>query len=1044
MRIHSLELCAYGPFPDKIEIDFEDLNEAGIFLLNGPTGSGKSSILDAICFALYGTTSMNRPDLRSHFAAENVEPYVRLEFEVQGERYRIWRSPQWERPKKRKTGTSRFVREQAKADLDKLNLLTGEWEDLTDRPAEAGDYMTQLMGLTREQFTQVMLLPQGEFARFLLSSSKDREELLKKLFSTLEFERIQEVLKTLAKEAQEKVSQQESAVEQLKLDAAGAVERAGLSTLDGIQQRALELLFGENLPAEFGVSEVVEEFSEETDDEFESYLKRNIETIISQEEYTDKVVQRVATEYESRVKAHDHLAQLAKDWTAHERLLAQKAQLSEQSEEMSVREQTIDKALAARAVLQPARNLEVAQTRCETNKDLAHQAQAALGQALEVPKAQSNQSGNAPEQKLATLPKDVKAFRTQVTQTSQELEKLVEQEKLEKQLGNRVKTLQKSLETLSAKLTDASTQEEEIRVGLRASQEFIDEHRSAEADEAHAKHAVSDAQQRLKTAQKLADLRTQTKDLEKAFATANTKREKAVVKVNDLYHRRFLQATVVLAEELKDGEPCAVCGSLEHPQPAVIEETGTAIEERHITKAQTDRETAEENANRAFAALDSHQKAIATLVEDGALELDAAEEQLAAAQSLLKQAKSLTKKLVQTQKKLEAAQAELEKHLEAVELDKKHATENQALLTEAKTEHDQVNTYLQGQASQLSFAQRLEHVHHVSRALETAIDADSELVHAQQNLEHAKKALEQALTESKFESVADAKLASMTQTDLVALQEKVRAYREAVTVNKTQLASDAQVDIASRIARGETAPTEESISQAAQGLGELQSSVSALTQARGYLSQSKTSLKRIQSQYAKTLLHFADLLEDARIKRHLADTANGTDPDNTLKMTLTTFVLASQLAEVARAASQHLDKMTHGRYQLKHSDARKGHGKSGLDIVVHDAWHSKNRAAASLSGGETFMASLSLALGLADVVQARNGGIDIATLFVDEGFGTLDDATLEEVMSTLDGLRERGRVIGLISHVTEMKNRISQQILLTTSPEGSRLASLAL
>lgn len=183
--------------------------------------------------------------------------------------------------------------------------------------------------------------------------------------------------------------------------------------------------------------------------------------------------------------------------------------------------------------------------------------------------------------------------------------------------------------------------------------------------------------------------------------------------------------------------------------------------------------------------------------------------------------------------------------------------------------------------------------------------------------------------------------------------------------------------------------------------------------------------------------------EEAAVLRDLADTANATSSDNALRMTLNSFVLAAQLEEVAAAASVRLERMTGGRYRLGHSDAKDGGRTSGLGLQVEDARTNARRGTESLSGGETFMASLALALGLADVVQAQAGGVEIDTLFVDEGFGSLDEETLEEVMDTIDGLRERGRVIGLVSHVHEMKTRIPHQIHVHRSPRGSTLSVTA-
>lgn len=249
--------------------------------------------------------------------------------------------------------------------------------------------------------------------------------------------------------------------------------------------------------------------------------------------------------------------------------------------------------------------------------------------------------------------------------------------------------------------------------------------------------------------------------------------------------------------------------------------------------------------------------------------------------------------------------------------------------------------------------------------------------------------------------------------------------------------------IAARVQRGEEYPTPQALQEVIQLRQSRERARDTYLRTGVRLSAAYQELTSIVTELTTSLGYNQELLVQALRARSLAATATAAkSSDNALRMTLTTYVLAAQLEEVAQAASEHLEQMTHGRYTLEHTDDAEGRGsKSGLGLTVRDAWHGATRHPSTLSGGETFMASLCLALGLADVVQRTNGGIEIDTLFVDEGFGSLDEETLEEVMTTLDSLREGGRVIGLISHVAEMKNRITRQVQLTTSPTGSSLKS---
>lgn len=1045
MRIHSLELAAYGPFPEKIFIDFEELNDAGIFLLNGPTGSGKSSILDAICFALYGHTPSKRPNLHSHFAAEGVEPYVLMEFTVEDQRYRVRRTPEWMRPRRRKgrAGADPYLKEKATGSLDKLNAATGEWENIETQAREVGTIMTSIIKLNRDQFSQVMLLPQGKFASFLLSNSGERETLLKQLFNTSEYQQIQEALKDIAKEAEKKAEAHQQALLALKRDAAGAVERAKLGELTQLQRAVLTEQFGELIPEELLPTQT-ENIAEELETEdFFTYLEKHLANLAVEEQNNQKILDAASQEYERRVGERERFETLLKNWQAHEELVAEREELAQQAETMIALGKTLEKARDAQNVVHPGKVFETAQAKAQTAQ--ASFSQAWEGYLKQLVLVSADTPENSPEASLSEAPgqteEELHTYSQKLTGAIRALEDLLDQEKQAEAIKQKVTHHTTQIAALDQKLASATEKEETLKQKIEAETAFITKNQDAASHKVSAEHALETAQEQVKQAEILAKLTGKTAGLEQKVQATRATREDASSVLENLYTLRYRQATLVLAQNLEDGAPCPVCGSVEHPHPAEITETGQTVEDRHIEEAQAERNKAESAAQKALSAFESHQQQISALHDAGVLPLEDAKSKLAVAQEELTHRKKHLTELEARQKQLATAHKQLETHQGAVRTDQEQRVQEATLLSAAQDTAAQLEEQLTQHRTERPFTERLELLRAVQKTLEGTQQTLVRWQTAREQEETAQKNLTEALAASTFENLASARAAAMDNTSYQAAQEKLENFRAAQTRNSTKLAEEAQQDIAARISAGQSKPDASDLEAYSGKAQVLAQKNQALTQAQGSLHQSQQLLGATQTTYQKTLAEAEELIIDAQRKKHLAETANGTDKDNTLKMTLTTFVLATQLAEITKAASQHLEKMTHGRYLLKHTDHSKGNAKAGLGIAVHDSWHSKDRAPETLSGGETFMASLALALGLADVVRQRAGGIDIDTLFVDEGFGTLDDATLEEVMTTLDGLRERGRVIGLISHVTEMKNRIPQQILLATSPEGSRLVS---
>ncbi|WP_421082907.1 AAA family ATPase [Rothia nasimurium] len=1038
MRLHHLTLTAYGPFAGTVSIDFDDLNREGIFLLNGPTGSGKSSILDAICFALYGSTASGRKDLKSRFADPSQKPEVELVCTIAGKRYRIVRNPEYVRPGKRKN--SGLQKENAKVLIQTLDRVTGEStpDPAITRIDEAATFILEKMGLTAAQFNQVMLLPQGQFQQFLTATSADREKLLRQLFGAEDYQRIEETLKDHARKAQDAASQAT-----VKRDAdMNRVQRALASTaieqardLLGIKDLADHEALEQEAPTSEPTSLLALAATCSADIE---ELRNNLEGALAEK---TALLEDLADRKKNLAQEIDH-------WQEYNRLTTLQEELHNQKPTIDQHNHALSRHRAAELV----GPFMTAARRAETALAEAHQrAELARNQAADsIRAAQELLSGPALETDLLTqasglvhreLTEDVLLdFSRQAEETIQALANFHRDELLRADTAQKYEVARTHLAQAQHKLTAAlETQKnlEESMAADRAAYEEVDlapvHYETAQAD-------LAAAQQALAQAKKLTQARKKTEATAAAASSAEAKRRQVAHEYETLQRQRFENAAHTLALALTPGQPCAVCGSENHPNPAT--ENGRAVTDIELETAATARAAAEEQATRALAEHATASGALAQLIDNGAPEPDAAasahqaaEAKLAKAQTALAQRKALAVRLQETETKLQKATANVTDCQQAIITSQSQLETHSSTMTtleEALAPHRQ----------QLPFNQRASRLQHITSHLNQILTAQTEHGRYQEQATSTQQELHQALKESPFSDTAEATAALLPPATAATYEASVTEHRNQTLSVQALLGNDSMKQIRKLQQTGRTAPNQADLDQLSHQLTEARQERDRLMTTSTRLTTLSEELLDARADLARSISHNQKLIEDAHLKKQLADVANGLSHDNRLRMTLSTYVLAFQLSEVAEAASDHLQRMTHGRYRLEHTDESDGRTrKSGLGLNVFDAWHNAARKPDSLSGGETFMASLALALGLADVVQAANGGIDIDTLFVDEGFGSLDDETLEEVMATIDDLREGGRVIGLISHVAEMKNRITKHIQLATSPQGSHLVT---
>jgi len=1014
MRIHRLRISGFGPFAGTEEVDFDRLSAHGLFLLNGPTGAGKTSVLDAICFALYGSVPGARQDgkrLRSDHAEPGQEPAVSCEFSAQGRRFEVTRSPAWEKPSAR--GRNGFTTQQAKTLL--RERVDGTWTEKSARNDEAGAEILALLGMDREQFTRVVMLPQGDFAAFLRSKATDRLELLQKLFGTERFEAVEQELSRQAQAAKEEVSVLAGRLELLVARAESEAATLQLEEADG-QAR-------DNPAARLDWLR----------DAAAQRLRELADHAKSAESASQERARSVAVETE-RSDRHRRLAEATARQAAVQdavpRLESLKLRLGRhrQAEVLAGQLRSVD--AGAVKVRRAADAMESAFTLLRlaadedpelAQLDLGFPADDALdlnGPAV-VPGAaeELNRIRSLLAVVEARLPDEdrFKALRSKHQQLVAKQQDLTE-------AGAALARRVESLADERSRLTDGLGPLE-VRAGVAA----------LRVKEATAAEELLDVVRRYAAASTIRD----AAKLEHDAARENQLETKR--RWLDVREQRLANAAAELAATLVEGEQCPVCGSPDHPLPAAADGGGAGLAQEEETAHQL-HEAAEAECAAAGHKLAEANQLVAVLAGQGGE--TAKEEAVGAAREARRaaaDAEQAVKDLAAARSRLEALEADItaaRASRSGTEAELAQAASSLADVAEQSSSLDHALAGLR--AGHRSLAHRLRALENAAAMLGKAVDAQAELGSAKAQAAEALEQLEQALPEAGFATAEEARTHLLAASEAAALEAEMRsAQDEAARV--AELFASEDIVLALEESAAGLAPDEQQLAalqaEAATALKEARDADLAAGLARRCLE----SLTSIRTGYEELAGSARGPAERARMLSGLADAAAGRG-DNTYRMSLNSYVLAARLEQVALAASERLVAMSDGRYLLQHTDAKAARGaKSGLGLEVVDQWTGHRRDTSTLSGGESFMASLSLALGLADVVQQESGGVEIETLFVDEGFGSLDEQSLEQVMDALEGLRDGGRVVGLVSHVGEMKQRIGTQLQVLKTRNGSTL-----
>ncbi|MCL4759894.1 MAG: SMC family ATPase [Rhodocyclaceae bacterium] len=1012
MRPLLLTMQAFGPFAGVEEIDFTRLGERVLFLIHGPTGAGKTTLLDAMCFALYGDTSGGERDpraMRSDHAAPGLATEVGFEFALGAERYRVARAPAQRRPKKRGGGETEAA---ASAQLDRWQ--DGRWVSVASQPGKVTQEIEQRLGFDSAQFRQVIVLPQGRFRELLTARSDEREAILQNLFRTESCRLLAELLKrearTLAEESRAIASERAGLLRQIGVEDGEALERerdALAAAIDATRQREA------GLRAADAAARAAHERGRST---------------------AAALAEREAAERSLR------------------EALAQAARIDQQRNELEAGRR------AARV-----RPVEIAAGRAARAAESAHARLLQAREALATASARLERAGRALEAERARQPE-----REAVAREADELARLAQQ--VERFAAAEAAAAGAQERQRLAVAAAAQAEAAQVALGIRHGEslarreglreraahcELIEHRIRAARAEAERCRRLAAAGHKLEAAQQALTAAGRT------LACAEEAARLAQAALEEAEEACRAGQAAQLAAALEAGQPCPVCGSREHPAPAHAEEDGvmadlvrlrTALGEAVVQRdaARTahhaaDRECLAARAN--FEALQASGAGPGSA--DAPAEAPSAAEALSALEAALVEAVAakgglgaiesqiaeLGREIEAAGARLQAAQAERE-----IQTGLCAAAEREAVLHREAIPDALRSGVALAARRQAVDAQRTR----LQEALEAAQSEESGAAHAQAAALAAEQAaaeearrlstaardaaddLETALAGEGFSGLDAFRDALREEAALAALE------REIVRYGEFRAAAEDRAQRAHAATEGLVAPDLEALARAVKETGEALEAVVAslgeqairlqgIDRARAALAQLAERSGAVERRYAVT--------------GRLAEVAAGTNP---LRMTFQRFVLATLLDEVLESASLRLARMSRGRFELQRVrgvlDLRSA---GGLELEVFDAWTGTTRPASTLSGGEGFLASLALALGLADVVQSRAGGILMETLFIDEGFGTLDPESLDFALRTLIDLQQGGRLVGVISHVAELKERIDVRIEILPRADGS-------
>ena len=1020
MKPISLTIEAFGPYRDSVTLDFNELQNHSMFLISGPTGAGKTSILDAMVYALYGEPSgeVRKTDaIRSDFAEPQHMTRVDFSFAIGEAQYRVERLPKQLVAKKRGTG----MREQ-NASATVYEMKDGEWKVIATSAAAIRDTIQRIIGFRKDQFLQVVLLPQGEFRKLLVASTSEREELLHTLFRTELYRRLQDALKSAYDEAksgiEENVTKQSALLQSIPHD-----EEIPVLTIEHVR-----------------------------------------ELLKDREPHRDTLV----VERDKAVDVVDQFNTLRNEWALYNQVQQSLIEATNKLDMVKAREEersSLQEKVRFLTSLTPSYELY---KQFSDKQSVLETLETALSDAKKVVEIASQQESKCTEayEVLASHAETIQAKRTTLAQLRQQAEKFDELALLNQELT----TLKSKLEIQDREKSEAKLQaQHKLVADLEA--ELVEVRKQFQAN-SKALESIPHIQEQLSQLQRYSELLAEKQKAqndidakEGALVILDESVKNSTVQLERLEHLMAEGRAFELVHLVVDNEPCPVCGSIEHPQLASKPElypTKEEVEEARAVRDGALQKRASEIGQKETLSVRLHE--LDKQVKDQVSELkssiaDFSEDTFdSTQQDLWSQMNRLT-----------ALRKDTEQLTKIITKNEHDLIEGKDTLAKLEIDHNELLNDLHDVAVQISSVQAkidglskilpttdLDAWHKQIESLETEINTyDEQLKLCKSSLDAAKEQLNakrgrleilfaQVQEETKNldgfyqEYVKSLQSISVSEDDFIdalgdykaldAFRTELHALDEAFST--AQAVYDAALKHAQSVIEPSDTVSDEVYDTAVEKRDNLVGSLAAWDKETKHIETTLASLEELEKA-------MGEAREEITFLSRLNDLANGGE-QGFKNVTFERYVLGAILDEVVYAANLRLQKMSRSRYSLERSDyTGGGRGKQGLDLAVMDAFTGQSRPANTLSGGETFLASMALALGLADVIQSYAGGIHMDTMFIDEGFGTLDPDTLELAMETLVQLQSSGRLIGMISHVPELKTRIPAHLEVTRGDDGS-------
>ncbi|WP_079530071.1 AAA family ATPase [Halobacillus hunanensis] len=1031
MKALSLTMNAFGPYKTRQVIDFTELGEESIFLITGPTGAGKTTIFDAMCFALYGRasgTDRDQDTLRSHFSEPDETTFVDFHFRLRGKEYRIVRMPKQLKKKERGEG---FKEEPTRAELYMIQPHGPQL--LASKIKEVNEHIEQLLSLDYEQFRKMIMIPQGEFRKLISENSKEREEILQRIFRTHFYEELTDYFKQSSRSLQEEIEQFQWKIDQAVNRINWGEEKTADTKAedpDHILNRLNNHLANQLQHKNERTSQLASLMKETERAQELYYDAKTVEELFKEQEALQKEAAELADQHQY---FHDIEQKIAAAEKALE-VLPYEHQVKDRQKELTD--------LKRDQQSKEQRKLEIEQSLKEVAA--SYEQEAGNESYREQLKEQWKQSSNMRENldKLLTLDDKLKKCDEDLTR---------EENKLKELKGSKEEYLK-----LKQRFAEKAASEREITAERYHHKEQLDALIRRKED-------VSSLKKEWK---KLLDLRSRYQSLVQTFNEKKAKRKSAQEKYEAAIEDLKQHHAYHLASDLQDRAACPVCGSHEHPSlaakpPGVLsgEEIDVLKEafEEHDKIFQKDQEqlltikaegesqkqlvnslitTFDDHiADRSREALDNYYTEVCEQLKSKEHKFHELDQQLITIQEAAKQLNQLEDKLEQVVK----AEDEHTQQYHFLQQERVHFSTRREEVKQAysfeTTDREQMNQLVAAHEKQYREALQVwemvhEHFNKVDQMFKEAATQEAQVQQfvqkAESVLSDKEKEFNQTLDQFEFQSVEKYQHALLPKEEVRSLNEKLKEYQErkAVVLERNK-------EVSSRLTDQERPKLDELEQKWQYKKQQVQDKQREINELEINYKQNKDAQNTMQS-----------LLEQQRDKAKqyydLAELANLAKGNNPLRLSLERYVLASYLDEILIQANIRLDQMTDHRYQLVRSQeiAKKG-AQSGLDLEVIDHHTGQQRSVRTLSGGEGFKASLSLALGMADVVQSHAGGVQLDTLFIDEGFGTLDELSLEQAIDCLRGLQDGNRMLGIISHVSQLKEEIPAKLHIHSTHEGS-------